>query len=421
MSKIHPQHQDFSDAVTAFDGDAAAYRRALDALAAEIPFTQALVLSTFPRGGTQVVQPAHLGETLLKSYARHSASDSPTWQAVLHRGGPLAGDDCVPSGSLRGSDYHRHVMEPNGFAHVVAARIPGPVFQGYPGAIHLYRRPGDANFSADEIKRFGQRVAELGEGIGRSREARARQVCGKRAAWERLGPCRQFIFDGDGRQITLYDSRAPLDEQLKRSIVELVSRRLEHLNGDAVASDRVEFPDSHGENWAFRAVVHREFPALGRGPFVFLCIQPLACEWYAVRSSDFAADPEVARFVPTLRFMQQEFHRSPTLDEIAAKARLSPFHFHRRFTEMLGQTPKQFLLACQVQRAKQMLMERKLPLAQIASECGFAHQSHFTSRFRQATGLTPTRWRRLAATLEQDAAADGAAASNELASPGCAI
>jgi AraC family transcriptional regulator len=31
----------------------------------------------------------------------------------------------------------------------------------------------------------------------------------------------------------------------------------------------------------------------------------------------------------------------------------------------------------------------------IASSCGFAHQSHFTSRFKQATGLTPTRWRKL--------------------------
>ena len=30
---------------------------------------------------------------------------------------------------------------------------------------------------------------------------------------------------------------------------------------------------------------------------------------------------------------------------------------------------------------------------QIAKDCGFAHQSHFTSRFKQAAGITPTRWR----------------------------
>ena len=73
-----------------------------------------------------------------------------------------------------------------------------------------------------------------------------------------------------------------------------------------------------------------------------------------------------------------------------------------------GQTPKHFLLACQIHRAKQMLVERKQELSEIAKECGFAHQSHFTSRFKQATGLTPTRWRRLAADLER-AATSGAA------------
>jgi len=83
-----------------------------------------------------------------------------------------------------------------------------------------------------------------------------------------------------------------------------------------------------------------------------------------------------------------KFGRSPTLDEISAKAHLSPFHFHRRFTELLGLTPKHFLLSCQISQAKRMLMERKVALADIAAECGFAHQSHFTSRFKQATGLT---------------------------------
>jgi AraC family transcriptional regulator len=94
--------------------------------------------------------------------------------------------------------------------------------------------------------------------------------------------------------------------------------------------------------------------------------------------------------------MQAEFHRSPTLNEIAKTVHLSPFHFHRRFAQLLGITPKHFLLECQIHEAKTQLLARKKSLAQIATDCGFAHQSHFTSRFKQATGLTPTRWRRLA-------------------------
>jgi AraC family transcriptional regulator len=41
------------------------------------------------------------------------------------------------------------------------------------------------------------------------------------------------------------------------------------------------------------------------------------------------------------------------------------------------------------------LLSRLKDLAVIARDCGFAHQSHFTSRFKQATGLTPTKWRRM--------------------------
>jgi AraC family transcriptional regulator len=107
----------------------------------------------------------------------------------------------------------------------------------------------------------------------------------------------------------------------------------------------------------------------------------------------------MVRLLPTLKYMQQEFHKNPTLDDIARKAHLSPFHFHRRFTDLIGQTPKHFLLGCQIHEAKRGLVSRRRELTQIASDTGFAHQSHFTSRFKQATGLTPTRWRRLAAEI----------------------
>jgi AraC-like DNA-binding protein len=182
-------------------------------------------------------------------------------------------------------------------------------------------------------------------------------------------------------------------------MIQHAQHRLSTLNGDVVPADRLQLPDSRGDLWIFRAVTFRKYPALGDGPFVFFSLQPEAWEWDAVRGSEVQADPEMSRLIPAVKFMHDEFGRSPTLDEIAAKAHLSPFHFHRRFTDLLGQTPKHFLLACQIHRSKELLVERKKELAEIAKECGFAHQSHFTSRFKQATGLTPTRWRRLAADL----------------------
>jgi AraC-like DNA-binding protein len=419
MSKtIATQHQVFSD-LKSFDGDAADYRRLFEALATKVPFVQALLVTSFPRGGTQVLQPTHAPDGFLRTYGREGfALDAPTWQAILKRT-PVTGNESVPKGSLESSAYYREVMEPFGLAHVAAARLADPVFRGYPGALHLYRKAGEQPFSASDLRILGQAAEELNRVLETNREARITAACGTQAPWERLGCCRQFIFDGDGQQIQLYKEAEPLDERLRDSIRQLVSSRIETVNGEQINSDRVDFQDSNGEVWAFRTTVHRTFPALGDGPHVFLCLQPPACEWDAVRATDFQADPEVARLVPTLKFMQHEFHRTPTLDEIAAKAHLSPFHFHRRFTELLGLTPKHFLLACQIRQAKRMLMERKIPLAEIAAKCGFAHQSHFTSRFKQATGLTPTRWRRFAG--EQEGRGTGATKDAGARSPGCAV
>jgi AraC-like DNA-binding protein len=431
MSKT-VNHQVFPEVLASFDGEPASFRRTFEAIAQQVPCTRVLLVSTFPRGGTQILQPSGLPEGLVRAYGKGLlASDGPTWQSIL-KNAPVADDDCFPaSDSLQSSEYFRELMEPNGLARVAAASLPGPLFLGYPAALHVYRRADEPAFSAEDLRKLGQAAQQLGRAAEALRDTRVRNSCGVRPVWEHVTCWRQFIFDRQGRQVPLYQHRKPMppqgvDEELRGEIRKLVSQCLEHVNGEHVQSDRVELADGNGEVWAFRAIVHREFPALGSGPYVFLCLQPSACEWQTVKQGDFAADAELARLVPTLRFMQQEFHRSPTLDEIAEKAHLSPFHFHRRFTELLGQTPKHFLLACQIQQAKRMLMERKHALSNIASECGFAHQSHFTSRFKQATGLTPTRWRRFATDLENGAragssgnAAESAQATSIAAQAGC--
>jgi AraC-like DNA-binding protein len=228
------------------------------------------------------------------------------------------------------------------------------------------------------------------------------------APWELIGCCRQLIFDGAGKSVNIYKDGHALDARLMSSIREFVQKSLAAASEKQVGRHhRVAFTDSSGEIWVFRAVIYPEFAALGDGPFVFLCLQPPVYEWATVRPADLQVDPELARLASTLSFMRQEFSRMPILDEISGKAHLSPFHFHRRFSELLGQSPKSFQLGCQIQHAKKLLIERKTNLADIAAKCGFAHQSHFTSRFKQATGLTPTRWRRRTAErLEREQSAD---------------
>src|SRR5215813_2823789 len=90
-------HQVFSDALSSFDGEPASYRRVFEAIAQQIPCTRVLLVSTFPRGGSQILQPSGLPEGLVRAYGKGLlASDGPTWQSIL-RNAPVADDDGFPA------------------------------------------------------------------------------------------------------------------------------------------------------------------------------------------------------------------------------------------------------------------------------------------------------------------------------------
>lgn len=389
-------NEDLSAQLRAMRGEVLPYRQIFDALSQSLPFSEALIVSSLPRGGLQIVQPARLPESLLRGYANQlHGCDRLTWQAIAQGQAVRASE--VLAGEEDGVvQFRREHLQANGFAYAAAAPLAGPVLDGYPGAVHLYRNSVLGPFSDEELHRLGSFAQELDEAIARARAARRVDPCQNEVLPHKT-PIRQFIFDANLRvPLSQADPSAAVDERLRQNILEDARRRIAHVNGRDVTADRVPLPDSRGDLWHFRVVTHRSYPALSDGPVVFFCLQPRCCDWSVLRPADFQADNEVARLVPALKFMREQFHRSPTLVETSATVRLSPFHFHRRFTELLGITPKHFLLECQIQQAKRDLLERKKELAAIAKDCGFAHQSHFTSRFKQATGLTPTRWRRMA-------------------------
>ncbi len=83
------------------------------------------------------------------------------------------------------------------------------------------------------------------------------------------------------------------------------------------------------------------------------------------------------------------------LDDLAAVAELSPYHFSRVFKLATGETPYNFVLARRLDRARALLAGGVVPLATIALACGFSSQSHFTSAFTREMGLAPGRYRRM--------------------------
>jgi AraC-like DNA-binding protein len=392
--------RDESEAATSGKGsrETMAGRQVFDFLSQVVPFSQGLMISMLPRGSIHIVQPGKCPETMLKAYVRdHHKEDRVAWQAIL-RGQAVRAADCWSAAEFNSSPYLHGMLQPHGLRYSVGVPLAAPVLNGYPGAVVLFRGPDEGEFEDSEVSKLRNIGREVDEFISKSRQTRNTELAVNTDPWTHNAPIRQFIFNKDAKAI-FPKKDLGLESRVQEQLVEHARKALETSKRGQHYAERLLLPDGRGDLWVFHCEVHKDFPALGQGPVVIFCLQPEAFEWVAVRPSDLAADAELVRLLPTLKFMQQEFPKNPTLDDIARKAHLSPFHFHRRFTDLIGQTPKHFLLSCQIHEAKRALAARRRELAQIATDCGFAHQSHFTSRFKQATGLTPTRWRRLAAEI----------------------
>ena len=377
-------------------------RHLLDLLRPHAAFAQGLVVTTLPRGGLQVAQPLNVSESVLKAYAEglHS-EDRLTWQAVL-RAEPVQLNEVLTDEAAARNGYVERVLVPLGVKYALALPLSGPVLEAYPGAVHLLRTADQGDFTPDEVAALRKAVQVFEVDLSQARLAK-RGPCTVHPQSAARPAVNVVVLDAELKAHAPADAWNGVDDGLRAQMVEQARRQFAALNGQEVHLDRINLPDSHGDQWVFNRVVYKKYPAVGDGPVTFFCLQPDCCDWSTVKPADLQADPELSRLMPAVKFMHAEYSRGPTLAEIAQQVKLSPFHFHRRFTELLGMTPKQYMLACQIQQAKAELLSGQKELATIAKECGFAHQSHFTSRFKQATGLTPTRWRRMALRRGQPA------------------
>jgi AraC family transcriptional regulator len=85
--------------------------------------------------------------------------------------------------------------------------------------------------------------------------------------------------------------------------------------------------------------------------------------------------------------------RTLSLAEIAAVAHLSQFHFSRAFKSATGTAPHRFVVERRVDRAKTLLADPGISLAEIAAAVGFANQAHFSTMFRRLTSMSPRQYR----------------------------
>jgi AraC family transcriptional regulator len=93
--------------------------------------------------------------------------------------------------------------------------------------------------------------------------------------------------------------------------------------------------------------------------------------------------------------MSTHLGRQIPLALVAGECRLSVSHFARSFKQCTGKPPHRWLLENRVERAKELLLDDTVSLAEVALDCGFSDQSHFTRVFSRTVGTSPGTWRRI--------------------------
>lgn len=103
--------------------------------------------------------------------------------------------------------------------------------------------------------------------------------------------------------------------------------------------------------------------------------------------------PSEREILQLLRDIPARLSEDVSLEALARRAGWSPFHFHRAFRRVTGETPKQYTLRLRLERAAARLITSGDAIVRIAAEAGFASHEVFTRAFRRYFGRTPAEYR----------------------------
>ncbi|UFZ07069.1 AraC family transcriptional regulator [Bradyrhizobium ontarionense] len=116
----------------------------------------------------------------------------------------------------------------------------------------------------------------------------------------------------------------------------------------------------------------------------------LSVDPFRTRRGSKGLDPR--RLQRVIDYIQTNLTKEITVEELAAAAALSRFHFSRMFKSTTGQSPSRFIGLLRLELAKTLLTAGR-SMSEVARDCGFSSESNFVRSFRRATGVPPGRYR----------------------------
>ncbi|WP_018388472.1 GyrI-like domain-containing protein [Ancylobacter sp. FA202] len=133
------------------------------------------------------------------------------------------------------------------------------------------------------------------------------------------------------------------------------------------------------------------------------CAQPRAGE--ALALTELWTDPlplappvrvETGFLLSTLDWIESDMGAPRTIEAAAERVGLSPFHFHRRFAELMGETYGAYVRRTRLAHAAALICRSSTPIIEASLRCGYGSQAAFTRAFSRQFAMAPNRLRAMA-------------------------
>ncbi|MDQ3062042.1 MAG: AraC family transcriptional regulator [Acidobacteriota bacterium] len=108
---------------------------------------------------------------------------------------------------------------------------------------------------------------------------------------------------------------------------------------------------------------------------------------------EFSGGLSGAKLRLAIEYIDSNLDQNLSLTNIAETVGMSSYYFSRALKKSTGFAPHAYVVHQRIERAKQLLIETKLPIIDIALAVGYVNHSHFSTQFRKLIGISPTAYR----------------------------